>query len=51
MILVEVGVAPFPVDGEPAVVLQLPDGYVILRPEDAREVARMLTLTSFEAEE
>ena len=32
------------------VLLQLPDGYVVMRPEDARTLAAVLTETAEEAE-
>lgn len=46
---VECGVVPHP-SGTPGVLLQLPDGFVVMRPEDARRVAAMLTETAEEAE-
>lgn len=37
--------------GRPAVLLQLPDGYVTLLPADTRRVARMLTDAAEEVED
>jgi hypothetical protein len=49
-LVVEVNVVPHKDDHQPAVLLQLPYGYVVLRPVDARRVAKMLTETASEAE-
>ena len=37
-------------DGEPAVLLQLPQGWVVMRPGDAQEVAQMLIQAAEECE-
>lgn len=50
MIKIETSVKPFPRDGSPAVLLQLPSGFVIIKPEDARRVAQQLIDTAAEAD-
>lgn len=39
---VEVRTVPHPSDGTPAVLLQLPDGFIIMRSKGAREVGQLL---------
>jgi len=36
--------------GEPRVLLQLPYGHIVVRPEDARQIAAQLTMTAEDAE-
>lgn len=38
-------------DGRTMVLLQLPDGHVLMTPNDARKVAALLTLTAEEADD
>lgn len=50
MIEIETRVVPNKFDGSAGVLLQLPGGWVVLRPDDARTVAQLLTITAEEAE-
>lgn len=48
---VEVEVRPTEApDGRMNVLLQLPDGYVVMHPSDARDIAARLTIAAEEAE-
>lgn len=47
---VEARVVPHPHTGW-GVLLQLPDGYIVMTPENARELAVVLTITAEEAEQ
>lgn len=47
---IQTGVVPFPSDGLPAVLLQLPNGYVVVRPADARDLADQLYVRAGEAD-
>lgn len=53
MIKVEFSVVAYPDSNppEPAVLLQLPEGFIILRPDEARDVAAELTLMAERADE
>lgn len=41
-VAIETAIVPYPEDGTPAVLLQLPDGHVIMRPPDAKAVAEQI---------
>lgn len=41
-VAIETAVVPYPEDGSAAVLLQLPDGHVIMRPADAVAVAEQI---------
>lgn len=47
---VELSIVPHPDDGSPGVLLQLPDGYIIMRPSGAKALAALLIETASDAD-